>query len=283
MAIMNYMQKDPDTFIQVEMQSGETPFAAVVSLIQKAISDSHESEDFLLHKTGTDLIIGLLENLHGRIDTSISNIMELLVTEIQKVEDRCVKLLIIQAISMCFAYNPALTFQIIEEKQWTQGVFQILFDALPSAKYDFEIQRLTLGLIAIISCRDYQLPDIVTQAMPQIFKELLLLCQKSIYTREQKNKPKDQKQEELCEKAYNILDDWSDDDDYEDEEYDPDESKNDSEELYKSYTQEIDEVLEVKKTLENLDMQIFNLYFSKVTREDQAALQECLSSPLLTN
>ena len=77
----------------------------------------------MLHKTGTDLIISLLENLHGRIDDSIHNILELLVTEVQKYSDRWVRHIIIQAISMCFAYNAALTFQIIEEMNWTQGIF----------------------------------------------------------------------------------------------------------------------------------------------------------------
>ena len=56
-AIMNYMQKDPETFLSAAMESGETPFVSTVSLISKIISDSQETEDYLLHKTGTDLII----------------------------------------------------------------------------------------------------------------------------------------------------------------------------------------------------------------------------------
>ena len=277
--IMNYMQKDPDTFLNAQMESGETPFASTVSLISKIISDSHQTEDYLLHKTGTDLIISLLENLHGRIDDSIHNILELLVTEVQKYSDRWVRHLIIQAISMCFAYNAALTFQIIEEMNWTQGIFELWFDALPNAKYDFEIKRLTLGLLAIIKWRDFQLPEIVVSGMPSIFKELVTLWEKSLYTREQKYKSAEEKWQEAYEKAYNILDDWSDEDEYDDDdEYDPEESKEESLELYKSFTQEVDEIYEVKKTLEGLESNTFDAYFKLVSNDDQNSLQRLFNN-----
>ena len=121
--IMNYMQKDPDSFLNAQMESSETHFASTVSLISKIISDSHQTKDYLLQKIETDLIISLLENLHWRIYDSIHNILELLVTEVQKYSDKWVRHIIIQAISMCFAYNAALAFQIIEEINWTQGIF----------------------------------------------------------------------------------------------------------------------------------------------------------------
>lgn len=118
--------------------------------------------------------------------------------------------------------------------------------------------------------------------MPQIFKEILLLCQKSVYTREQKRKSPTQKQEEKYQEAYNILDDWSDEEEYdEDEEYDPEEYKCENEEFYKSFTQEIDEVQAVKKTFEELENSQFENYFGTVSREDQSALEECFKNPLV--
>lgn len=98
MAIMNYMQKDPEIFTGTEMQNGETPFAAVVGLISNSISQTHESDVYL--NTNHYLIIGLLENLHGKIDSSIGSIIELLVGEIDKNEERSARILIVQALSM---------------------------------------------------------------------------------------------------------------------------------------------------------------------------------------
>ena len=282
MAMMNYMQKDPNTFISIQMESGQTPFEAVVNIIQKTIEISHEWEDLILHKTGTELVIGLLENLHGKIDDSIGSILELMVNEISDNIDKCGKKLIVQSICMSFAYNWSLTFKILEEKNWTQGVFQVIFDTLEDIKYDFEIQRVVLGLLAVVSCTDCQLPEIVVQGMPQLFKEILRLCQKSVYTREQRNKSPDEKYEQKYEQAINILDDWSDEEEYdEDEEYDPEDSKHENEELYKSFTQEVDEVQQVKKALETIHPDLYDLYFGKVSREDQNAMQDCFNNPLV--
>ena len=273
MAIMNYMQKDQETFLNVKMESGMTPFDAIVNLTSKCIQDSHDCSDDLLHKTGAELIVSLLENLYGKIDGYIGHIIELLVGELQNTSETTSQLLLIQAISMWFTYNPALTFSIIEEKQWTQSIFEIWFDALPKARWDFEIKRMILGLTSIISCTDYQIPDIVCQGMPQIFIQLTSLIKKTLYLKSEKEKNEDTKTQELYEKSLNILDDWSDDED--DEDYTPeDDDSGDEAELYKSLTQEIDEVEKIKQTLNELDNGIFEAYFGSVSPSDKQELQQ---------
>jgi len=100
MVMMNYMQKDPTTFVGVQMENGQTPFEAVVGIISNIIDLSHVRSDLILHKTGTELVIGLLENLHGKIDDSILNIVELMVNEFGEDTDVSTKKLIIQAVCM---------------------------------------------------------------------------------------------------------------------------------------------------------------------------------------
>lgn len=285
LGILNLMQKDPETFISIKMSTGSTPYDAVVGIITNILTLSHDgAEDPILNKTGTELVIGLLENLHGKIDDSIHHIIELLVNEIGDSEDTCAKKMIVQGLLMCFAYNAPLAFKFLEEKDWTQGVFQVIFEMLPDIKYDFEIKRITLGLLSVISCKDNEIPQLVLEAMPNIFQQIVLLCQKSIYSREQKAKSPEEKKKEEYEKSYNILDDWSDEDEYdEDEDYDPEDSKTESEDLYKSFTESIDEVLETKRVIEGLDSQIYELYFGKVPRDELNSLQNCFSNPLLSN
>lgn len=151
MAVMNYMQKDQDTFLNVKMETGETPFYTVVQLTQKCIQDSHDNDDILLHKTGTDLVVGLLENLFGKIDDFFCHIIDLLVIELGKSSQQNSRSMLVQALSMCFTYNATVAFSILEEKGWTENVFGIWFDALPLIRYDFEIKRMVLGLTSIIS------------------------------------------------------------------------------------------------------------------------------------
>jgi hypothetical protein len=274
-AIMNFMQKDSDTFINVDMENGQTPYVAVVNIISTTMKMANECKDVLIHKTGIDLVIGLLENLHGKIDESISSIIELLGNEMSITGDRSSKLLIVQALCMCFAYNVEITFKIIEEKGWTKTLFAQIFEALGEAKYDFEIQRIVIGFCSIVKCTNYHLPQIVVDAMPQIFRELLSLCQKSVYRKQQKNKTSEKERNDQREEDYNILDDWSDEEEYDDDdEYDPEDSKGDGEELYKSYTQDVDEVSQLKNALQGLHTDVFNSYFSRVSSNEQADLQK---------
>jgi hypothetical protein len=63
--------------------------------------------------------------------------------------------MIVQCISMCFWYNAALTFQILEQiapaSEGTKVVFIQLMNTLPTLKHDFEFRRLIFGLTAIVS------------------------------------------------------------------------------------------------------------------------------------
>lgn len=282
--ILNFMQKDPDTFISTTMGIGKTPYECVLDIIKKTLDLSKLNGDPVLSSTGTQLVIGLLENLHGKIDDMIIHIIELLVNEIGNNQDKSAKKMIIQGLSMCFAYNCALTFKILEEKEWTQGVFETIFELLEDIKYDFEIQRMTLGLLAIVSNKDCELPEIVLKAMPSIFEQILLLCQKSIYTREQKAKSPEEREKAQYDQALNILDDWSDEEEYdEDEDYTPEESKEEEEELYVSFTRDVDEVQQTQKVIENLDNQVYEMYFGKVSRDDLNALQTCFKSQFVAN
>mmetsp|Transcript_10365 Transcript_10365/g.9158 ORF Transcript_10365/g.9158 Transcript_10365/m.9158 type:complete len:121 (+) Transcript_10365:946-1308(+) len=119
--------------------------------------------------------------------------------------------------------------------------------------------------------------------MPHLFSQILTLCQKSVFERQQKSRSDDDKNKDRYERTLNILDDWSDEEEYdEDEDYDPEETKESSEDLYKSFTQEIDEVLQAKQAFEALESNIFDLYFGGVSREDQNSLQKCFNDPLVT-
>ena len=275
--IMNLMQKDPDNFISLKLPSGETPFSWSIILISKIISDWRESEDFLLHRTAIDLIISLLENLHGKIDDSITSIMELLINEAQRWENKSEKLLIVQALSTWFIYNSSLVFKIAEENKWTQGIFELLFAALPNVTKAIEVKRLTLGLDSIIACDVSHIPEIIVQEMPRIFKELTLLCQKSLYLRQNNNNK--QKQEEVELKAFNLLDDWSDEEDPDDEDYNPeDEYRSEEEEFYKSKIIDIEEISEAQKVLNSLDSKTYDTYFISIPKEEQTLLSELFKS-----
>lgn len=77
---------------------------------------------------------------------------------------------------MTFAYNAQATFQLLEQSGNTLLVFQNWFSFMNDFKKDFEIRRNIFGLCAIINCP--QLPDLVSQKLPEVMNQLTLLTKR---------------------------------------------------------------------------------------------------------
>ena len=104
-----------------------------------------------------NLIIAILENMQGMVDDKMPQIIGFLTNELsflnQKGSDvnhKNFKVMILQAISMCFSYNSTLTFQILESTNNTLNVFQAWFVSMNNFSKDFEIRRVIFGLSSII-------------------------------------------------------------------------------------------------------------------------------------
>lgn len=74
------------------------------------------------------MIVALLENMHGKIDESIPQLLSVLSQEldIQRLLDspsKQYKSLVLQALSMAFAYDPVLVFDWLRGTNLTQQVF----------------------------------------------------------------------------------------------------------------------------------------------------------------
>ncbi len=128
------------------------------------------------------VIITMLENLFGKIDEALPLIIQMVVQCLQECANEKTPpnylSMLLQTLSMCFWYNTTLTFQILEQNQWTILVFQKWLQHMPTFKKDFELRRVIFGLTAIIKTPAAQLPQVVAQRLPDITKQLVLLSVK---------------------------------------------------------------------------------------------------------
>lgn len=65
------------------------------------------------------LLVAIFENMQGKIDADIPTLLNYIVSELEFLNSVSAKALkfksmILQALAMCFSYNAALTFQILE-------------------------------------------------------------------------------------------------------------------------------------------------------------------------
>ena len=73
-------------------------------------------------------LIAILENMQGRVDQNLAGIIGVITSELNWVNSKekgykNYRLMVLQALAMCFTYNGALTFQALEAGGLTLPVF----------------------------------------------------------------------------------------------------------------------------------------------------------------
>lgn len=131
-----------------------------------------------------NLLIAILENMQGRVDQDLGAIIGVITSELDWVNSKekgykKYRLMVLQALAMCFTYNSALTFQALEASGITLPVFAAWLKAMNHFKTDYELRRNIFGLSSIISCyqvNNSQVPAVVAQKLPDLLNQLALLA-----------------------------------------------------------------------------------------------------------
>lgn len=99
----------------------------------------------------------------------------------------------LQVVCMCFWYNTNLTFQVLEQHQWTLHLFQRLLSFIEEDRlaFDFEMRRVIFGLTAIINADPQGLPQMVSARLPDIVQWLAQLASQMQEERLQKLRVKE--------------------------------------------------------------------------------------------
>ena len=181
MAIQNFISKDPDTFLSIGEGQTQTYIALTFRFIEKALEINKTSEHMLDGIVVMKVLMAMLENLgNGRINEALPLIVRVcwgqLNLDLEKVAKNYTSM-VLQTVCMCFWYNSQLTFQVLDlALHQTVTVFQRILQSLPTLKHDFELRRVIFGFTAILATPIQALPAIVGQRLPDITKQLAMLC-----------------------------------------------------------------------------------------------------------
>lgn len=114
-SIQNYIAKDPVKFLQVGEGQTETYIGLTFKFVEKALAINRDSGDKVDGIVIMKILIAMLENLQGKIDEAIPYIIKICMSELgEKKVPKNYRSMIIQVLCMCFWYNNALTFSILE-------------------------------------------------------------------------------------------------------------------------------------------------------------------------
>ena len=167
-----------------------------------------------------NLLVCLVENNLGQIDAELPTILDFVIQELSfceihkdTINHKKYKAMILQALSMIFNYNAAMTFQLIEAKGSTLQIFQTWFVFMNEFKKDFEVRRILLGLTAIVTAPN--LPQVVSEKLPDIMNQISLLTYKMSSERQKSLK---ENKEHVARDGKDSSDDEEDDEDIGDNE-----------------------------------------------------------------
>ena len=132
-----------------------------------------------------NLLIAVLENMPGQVDTAFSGIVGVITSELNWVTSkesgfRNYRSMVLQAMAMCFTYNSALTFQALEANALTLPVFAAWLGTMNQFKTDFELRRNIFGLSSIVNLANTPgaIPAAVAQKLPDLLAQIAKLAHK---------------------------------------------------------------------------------------------------------
>lgn len=126
-ALKNYFSRDQNGILSVGEGQQKSHLHLTYHFITRCLHVNRNSSDGCDGVAVMGLIIAILENMQGKIDSDIPNLLQILIEELVHVNDKKgkknYKSMILQSISMCFAYNAVLTFQVLEQSGHTLTIF----------------------------------------------------------------------------------------------------------------------------------------------------------------
>jgi importin-7 len=237
--------------------------------------------------SGATLINHLLDNIQG-IDSTLSGIIEMLVKELGRSNVPEYKRTLSSGICACLQYNTHQTLLTLEQLNLTEAWINLLFEQIQTVTED-EIKRFVVGLSSLMQRDVSELPQSITNALPNLMKALVILCEKSINVRTKKllrEKDDMADEDQDVEKAiyedddeFAVLSD-EDEDDEDDEDYD---CNDDLENLYDSKFDSFDEVIYFRDVFTNLQQQngqMYNYHLSCLNQQELESFQNSINKAL---
>jgi hypothetical protein len=126
-ALKNYISQDPEGMLKIQEGQGKTRLELLSHFITRCLAVSHNSSDGLDGVAIMNLLIAILENMQGRVDHALAGIIGVITNELDWVNSKekgykNYRLMVLQALAMCFTYNSSLTFEVLESRGITLPV-----------------------------------------------------------------------------------------------------------------------------------------------------------------
>ena len=112
------------------------------------------------------LLIGLIENLKGKIDEILPIILDISTELMKQNRTDGLKRALLQVVCMMFWYNPSLTMNLLNDRGITEDLFKAWFGNVDQLRSDYELERELYGIAGLLT-----LPNALFPKVSQTSKE----------------------------------------------------------------------------------------------------------------
>ena len=169
---MNFIQKSGTEFLNGSDFFGNSYVDLLFLIIKKLGEDClNSTEDYNLCLS-IRLLLCLIENFRGEIDDLLPKILDINAELMKTERTDSLKSCLIQVVCMMFWYNPRLTHQLLQERDYLNSILQSWFGSLDVFTNDFEKERQLYGIAGLLSLPKNMLPKDLNMEMvaKEVFK-----------------------------------------------------------------------------------------------------------------
>jgi hypothetical protein len=225
--LMNYIIRDPHTFVTSNDPYNQSYVNRTMTFIEQLVKISSSKKTEFEACNAIKIISVMLESLEGKIDFLFEKLVIFLIEQLKVSRTEYYKIKIVGGLSNCFIYNPMITLKILESLNVTANIFEVWIYFLQKIYNMKDIKRFVMGLTSILSTVNNESSAFITNNVSNILSEIIVLLRKLLDLDEKRqiankletNDPDDSEDE--VETNHNLIDlyyieDYDDDEDYED-------------------------------------------------------------------
>ena len=147
-----------------------------LEFIQQCLKANHNQNDYLYGTPILSILVAIFENMQGRLCTTFPDVLSTLFDELSiqqslSSETSPFQSMLLQGLSMAFAYNAPMVFDFLKSRALVLRAFQMWFSFMPNFTTHVELRRVLFGLCAILMCDADDLPEMILVQLPEIMNK----------------------------------------------------------------------------------------------------------------
>jgi hypothetical protein len=176
--VCNFIAKEPNTFIGLEVKKGVKYFDYAIKLIESIIAISESKSSYTEIKYSLRLISTLFDCYKGKIDMLLEQIIKYILLKYKNKMKKDLENYLQNLLSICFIYDPLKTLNAFQKENCTKDIFIFWFKGLDNLQKLIDMKYNLLGICSLISLDQSQQDKLIMDNMKQILEKIYIITEK---------------------------------------------------------------------------------------------------------